>query len=124
MSDTCNSLQTSFIQRIRLMVGDINEFPLLEDNVYNWLYLQNERNELATAIEAVENIITMLVLNPNDESVGGVGQKTPSLSDYQQVLKNLKMRKNRDKQKVSRVPMLIRSDRTSWSDIDTIFGKE
>ena len=67
MSFDPNKLSSDPIQRIRLMVGDTTTFPMLEDSVYQFLYLSNNNDELATAIEAAESIINSLVLNPLDD---------------------------------------------------------
>lgn len=65
-----NKLASDPIQRIRLLAGDLDEFPLLEDSIYEYFYETNHYDELGSAIEAVETIITMLVMNPNDVEVG------------------------------------------------------
>lgn len=124
MSFNPNALATSSIQRVRLLTGDILDFPLLEDSVYQYLILKNSNNELDAAIEAVENIINMLVFNPTDEDVGDVGQKTRSVNDFKTILNNLKDQKYLDANKTRAIPMMLRSDRTSWNDIDKIFGKD
>lgn len=124
MSFNPNALATSSIQRVRLLTGDILDFPLLEDSVYQYLILKNSNNELDAAIEAVENIINMLVFNPTDEDVGDVGQKTRSVNDFKTILNNLKDQKYLDANKTRAIPMMLRSDRTSWTDIDKIFGKD
>lgn len=124
MSFNPNALATSSIQRVRLLCGDILDFPLLEDSVYQYLILKNDSNELDAAIEAVENIINMLVFNPTDEDVGQVGQKTRSVSDFRAILQNLQDQKYLDANKTRRLPMLLRSDRTSWNDIDKLYGKD
>ena len=67
MSFDPHKLSSDPIQRIRLMVGDTTTFPMLEDSVYQFLYLSNNNDELATAIEAAESIINSLVLNPLDD---------------------------------------------------------
>lgn len=124
MSFNPNALATSPIQRVRLLTGDILDFSLLEDSVYQYLILKNDNNELDAAIEAVDNIINMLVFNPTDEDVGDVGQKTRSVSDFKTILQNLKDQKYLDANKTRKIPMMVRSDRTSWNDINKVFGKD
>lgn len=124
MSFNPNALATSPIQRVRLLTGDILDFPLLEDSVYQYLILKNDNSEIDAAIEAVENIINLLVFNPTDEDVGQVGQKTRSVSDFRNILQNLKDQKFLDANKAKAVPMFIRNDRKDWNDIDKIFGKD
>lgn len=118
-----NKLATSAIQRVRLKVGDVLEYQLLEDSVYQYLLLTNDNNELDAAIEAVENIITYLIMNPTDESVGSVGQSTSKASDFEKVLVRLKQEKE-DKTASKRIPMIVTSDRSNWNDIDKIYGSD
>lgn len=122
MSYNPNLLATDPIQRIRLMVGDIYSFPLLEDGTYDYLYLINEGNELDAAINAVEIIINMLVLNPKDEAVGGVNQKQVSVSDLQAVLQKLQDRKDLDAQKVRKIPTIIKANKQGWKKFDALYG--
>lgn len=124
MSFNPNALATSAIQRVRLMVGDILDFPLLEDSVYQYLILKNNNVELDAAIEACETVINLLVFNPTDEDIGEVGQKTRSVSDFRNILQNLKDQRYLDANKTKRIPVLLRSDRSSWDDIDKIYGKD
>lgn len=124
MSWNPNALATSAIQRVRLLVGDIQEFPLLEDSVYQYLILDNNNSELDAAIDAVESIITMLVLNPTDEDVGQVGQKTRTVADFKTILADLQDRKYRDANKAKRIPIVLKSDRTTWGDIDTLYRRD
>lgn len=124
MSFDPNKLATSYVQRIRLLTGDLYETPLLEDSVYDYLYMTNNTNELEAAIEAVETIITMLVMNPNDEVVGSNGQKISSLADFQNLLVSLKARRGEDALKVRRTPIIIKSDRSNWDDLNKLFDKE
>jgi hypothetical protein len=118
-----NKLATSAIQRVRLKVGDVLDYQLLEDSVYQYLLLTNDNNELDTAIEAAENIITYLIMNPTDESVGSVGQSTGKASDFEKVLVRLKQEKE-DKTVSKRIPMIVTSDRSNWNDIDKIYGSD
>lgn len=124
MSFNPNTLATSPIQRVRLLVGDVLDFPLLEDSVYQYLILKNNNVEIDAAIEAVENIINMLVFNPTDEIVGSVGQKLPSVSDFRNMLQNLKEQKYLDANRTKRIPMVVRSDRKDWSDFDKLYGRD
>jgi hypothetical protein len=118
-----NKLATSAIQRVRLKVGDVLEYQLLEDSVYQYLLLTNDNDELDTAIEAVETIITYLVMNPTDESVGSVGQSTAKASDFEKILTRLKKEKE-DSIVSKRIPMIVTTDRSNWDDINSIYGSE
>lgn len=124
MSFSSNDLVSSYVARIRLLVGDISEFPLLEDGVYEYLYLQNNNNEHDAAIDGLESIITMLTVNPPDINVGDYTSSSIKIADYERTLARLKSKLNQDSQKVKAVPMLARTDRVNWDDINSIFNKE
>ena len=119
-----NDLVTSYVARIRLLVGDVTEFPLLEDGVYEYLYFNNDNNETLTAIDALESIITLLTVNPPDSAVGDYETATRRISEYEKTLDRLKEKVNQDNNKVKVTPMIARSDRTNWNDINTIYNKD
>ena len=123
MSFDPNKLSSDPIQRIRLMVGDTTTFPMLEDSVYQFLYLSNNNDELATAIEAAESIINSLVLNPLDDSVGTASQKTRTLREMERRLTELQNKKIKDSSGSQRIPVVIRTDRKDWNDINNIFKR-
>lgn len=123
MAFNANLLATSPIQRIRLLAGDTSDFPVLEDNVYSYMYEVNKYNELATAIDVVETIITILVINPVDLSVGENRQKDSSLADYKRVLTQLKTKNLQDNTKTSRLPIMIKSDKVNWNELDNLFKR-
>lgn len=116
-----DKLSTDPIQRIRLMVGDITEFPLLEDSVYEYLYYVNDTNEVKTAIEALNNIITALVTNPADERIGSIDVKTSTLQMLTDNLRRLEDKEYEDKQGVKRIPMKV-SKATAWTGLDLLYG--
>ncbi len=124
MSYNPNTLTTDPVQRIRLLVGDIYSFPLLEDGTYEYLYLTNNSNELDAGIAACEIIINMLVLNPQTEDVGDVGQGSMSVKSLQSILKKLENRKILDGNKVRKIPAIIKTDRSGWSDLDSLYGRD
>ena len=119
------SLVSNPIERIRLVVGDTDlDYVYLEDSVYEFLYFDNGEDELKTAIAALENIINYLALNPESETLGQVNGKRMSTSFLESRLSNLKAKQTADSNGNARLPMLIRSNRTDWSDINKLFRKE
>ena len=119
------SLITSYIERIRLVVGDTDvEYEYLVDSVYDFLYYDNGQDELKTAIAALENIINYLALNPESETLGQVMGKRMSMKSLEDRLLNLKAKQTADSDGNIRLPMMIRSNRTDWSDINKLFRKQ
>lgn len=124
MSFNSNDLVSSYVARIRLLVGDVLEFPLLEDGVYEYIYFNNNSNELYAAIDALESIITMLTVNPPDVDVGDFSSAQFKLSDYERTLTRLKLKLRQDSNKAKAIPMLARANRSNWDDINTIYNKD
>lgn len=119
------SLSTSYIARIRLTVGDTDvEYAFLDDSVYEFLYFENAQNELDTAIAALENIINYIALNPTAEALGAVSGSGVTVLTLEARLNELKSRKTKDAKGIKRIPIMIRSDRKDWSDINKLFYKE
>lgn len=119
------SLATSYTSRIRLLVGDTDlEYSFLEDSVYEYLYFENGQNELDTAIAALENIINYIALNPSSETLGAVSGAGVTVLVLERRLDGLKGRKLKDASGSKRIPIMIRSDRKDWSDINKLFNKE
>lgn len=122
MSFNSNDLVSNAISRIRLVVGDIAEdFPILDDSVYDYLLYKNGSDELDTAIEALENIINYYSLNPSDETFGNVNGSGYNPARMEKRLVALKLQKTEDSKGVGRIPMMLKTDRTSWDDFDKIF---
>jgi len=125
MSFNSDGLTSSAISRVRLTVGDIAEdFPILDDSVYEYLLYKNSENELETAIEALENIINYYSLNPEDETFGNVEGGGYNPQQMEKRLKALKRKRYEDGSKTEKIPMIIKSDRGSWNDFNKLFGKE
>lgn len=115
MSFDPNMLATSPIQRVRLMVGDIRvDDPILEDSVYTYLLMKNGNSEIDTAIEALETIITVLTVNPQDEKIGDVEFRITTLEEMSNRLVYIKGQK----ENAQNVPIIVRTDRKNWNDFD------
>lgn len=124
MSFDSGKLVSSAVQRVRLTIGDISEdFPILSDEVYEYLLYENGSNEQATAVAALENIINYFSLNPTDEVFGDVGGKRFDIRVMEKRLQDLISKPTKDKSGVGRVPILLRSDRKGWDDFNKLFGE-
>ena len=121
MSFEPNDLVSSPVARIRLLTGDIQEQPLLEDGVYEYLYLSGGNDETKAALEALETIINMLVMNPQDGGTGSYKATNSSLRNFQSIYDRLKLKSLQDASGVNKIPMIARSDRNNWDDINGIF---
>lgn len=124
MSFDAGKLVSSAVQRIRLKIGDISEdFPLLTDDVYEYLLYDNGSDELATAIEALESIINYYSLNPTDEVFGDVSGKNFDIHSMEKRLVELKKETTKDSYGVGRVSIILKSDRKGWDDFNKLFGE-
>lgn len=118
------ALADNAIERIRLLTGDLEETdPILDDSTYEYLYLENSNNELEAAIEALETILTFLTVNPSWQDIGSVSYRNMNLEMVEQRLSDLKARRNLDASKAKRIPIMLKSDRKDWNDIDSIFRR-
>lgn len=124
MAFDSSKLVSNATDRIRLMIGDINEdYPILDDSVYEYLLYSNGSDELKTAIEALENIINYYSLNPDDEVFGTIAANGYSTEKMERRLTELKLKVTEDASGVRRVPIMLKTDRTSWDDFNKLFGE-
>lgn len=114
---TGNLDPNNFVHRIRMLVGDFMlDEPYLQDDVYVWLYGQNGNSEIDAAVEALETIINHIALSPQEWRIGDAQERGASVSALTQRLRELKT-----KQKGTKVPVVIKTDRTNWDDFDKVF---
>lgn len=116
-------LVTSAVARVRLQVGDIDEWEILEDSVYEFFLAENSGDEIKAAIEALETIINYYSLNPTDETFGQISGSNFSIKTMEGRLKTLREKLVTDTSGNKRVPLVLRSDRKSWSDFNKLFGE-
>jgi ribonuclease HI len=107
------------VGRMRLLTGDYDS-QYLSDEIYTYLYTSNGNSELDGAIEALESIINNLALSPTREVSGDIEAWGPSVAALQARLDSLKEKRNRR----GLVPVLLKSDRKSWTDFDKIFDRD
>lgn len=108
----------SAIQQLRLIVGDVSvDYPFLDDNTYSWL-LETYPTQNSAAVEALEMIINQIALSPHSIKTDAVTEIGPLIYNLETRLKSLKA-----KQQVSSTgfPILVKSDRKGWDDLDTLF---
>lgn len=118
------ALATDAIARVRLLTGDLEETdPILDDGTYEYILLNNNSNELDTAIECLEVILTYLTVNPAWQELGSVSYRNMNLEMVESRIANLKQRKTLDAAKSKKIPIMVRTDRKNWNDIDAIFKR-
>lgn len=110
----------SAIQQLRFIVGDVSiDYPFLDDNTYQWLIdtypLQND-----AAVEALEMIINQIALSPQSIKTDAVTEVGPLVASLEKRLSSLKAKKQVSS---SGFPMVVKSDRKSWGDLDSLFPK-
>lgn len=107
--------------QMRLLTGDFSsagDDPWLSDDIYLWFYQQANNNILQGSIDALESIINQIALRPVSVTNADVKEVwTGTVAILQARLVALKGK--RDNQAV---PIVIKSDRKSWSDFDDLFG--
>ncbi len=119
------SLVTSFVERIRLTVGDTNpEWYFLEDHVYEWCYYENDSNELKASVAVLEYILNYISLNPDSETLGQVKASGIAVETLERRLEDLKQKDALSGNKAAKgaIPMMIRGGRNGWDDVDKIFN--
>lgn len=117
MSFDVNDLTTDPIQRVRLLTGDIGDFPILEDGIYEFQIFQFPTEEEA-ALECLDNIINYITLNPTQTVLGSAAQVQYDLSVFERRRSALINKINTDTSNKTKVPVVISTDRKDWSDFD------
>jgi len=109
----------TIVGRMRLLTGDYDG-QYLSDDIYTYLYASSANSEIDGAIEALESIVNNLALSPQREVTGDIEVWNASVTALQARLEDLKTRRNR----TTRVPVLLKTDRKSWSDFDKVFDRD
>lgn len=117
-----DSNRLNITDQIRLLTGDIEDPPIFEDSVYEFTYLKTGNNELLTAIQMLENIITYLTVSPSSHQYGSVATSTLSLRDLEGRLIKLKAQLT-NKGGSNRVPMMVKNTKNGWSEFNKLYGK-
>lgn len=117
-----NANRLNVTDQIRLLTGDIEDPSLFEDSVYEFTYLKTGNNEILTAIQMLENIITYLTVSPSSNKFGSVSTSTLNLRDLEGRLIKLKAQLT-NKGGCVRVPMMIKNSRDGWSEFNKLYGK-
>lgn len=110
------------ITQVRLTVGDTNnDLVWLEDNTYQWLLESNGNRVIDAAIEALEMIINQVALAPQSVQTEDVREVGPAVDALERRLTNLKAKRSSNTAVTRGFPMIIKSDRKNWDDIDSIY---
>lgn len=114
------------INQLRLMVGDTSaDFVWLADETYEWL-IETHPVQIDAAIKALEMIINQVALSPQSVQTEDLKETGPMVEALERRLKALKEEKAlKEKSSLASInkgfPMIVRSDRSNWDDIDSIF---
>lgn len=109
------------ITQLRLMVGDTSaDFVWLADETYEWI-LETHPVQIDAAIEALEMIINQVALAPQSVRTEDLTEVGPMVEALERRLKALKEKKASNLSGTKGFPMIVRSDRSNWDDIDSIF---
>jgi len=114
------------LQRLRLMVGDVaQDLPYLDDNTYEWLMESKAGDNvlLRSAVEALEMIINQIALSPQSIKTEDITEIGPLVAALEIRLASLKTQRDSNDANPKTFPMLIKSDRKNWDDLDKLFGK-
>lgn len=117
MSFDVNKLSSDPIQRLRLTTGDISEFPILEDGVYEFQLFQSATEDEA-ALVCLENIINFVTLNPTQVTLGDAKAIVYDLNAFESRYEALKFKIEAGATGSPKTPIIIKSDRKDWSDFD------
>lgn len=106
------------LQQIRLIVGDTDgDFPFLADTTYEWL-IELRGSIYAAGADALEMIINQLALSPQSIKTQDLTEVGPLIAALEARLASLK---KRAVPSTRGFPMLVKSDRKDWKDIDSIY---
>ena len=109
------------INQLRLMVGDTSaDFVWLADETYEWL-IETHPVQIDTAIEALEMIINQVALSPQSVKTEDLSEVGPMVEALERRLKALKEKKASSLSSTKGFPMIVKSDRSNWDDIDSIY---
>lgn len=117
MSFDSNDLASDPIQRVRLLTGDVGDEPILDDNIYEF-HILTLGDEIDAAIVTLENIISYLTLNPQQEKIGNITYSQYDLKDFEKRRKELINKKVTQGNLSPAAPVIVRSDRKDWKDFD------
>lgn len=109
------------ITQLRLMVGDTSaDFVWLADETYEWI-LETHPVQIDAAIEALEMIINQVALSPQSVKTEDLSEVGPMVEALERRLKALKEKKASKASGTKGFPMIVKSDRSNWDDIDSIY---
>lgn len=116
----------SELNQVRLMVGDTSQdLPYLADETYLWLLdsTGGDNALLRVACEALEMIINQIALSPQSVKTEEITEIGPLVAALETRLASLKLKRDAKGAAVTRLPVMIKSDRSNWNDLNELFGK-
>lgn len=121
MSFNSFNLQTSVRNRVRLLVGDVAEIPWLDDAVYNYAVGSNDGDEYKAAYDVLRWVESRITLEPTTADNGVIREERPLLEYIAKRKKEL-LDDIAKRDGTYTVPVVVKSDRKNWNDIDSIFN--
>lgn len=122
MSFNGSQLNTNPRQRVRLLIGDVANIPWLDDSVYNYILTKNSNDELQSAVELLQYVESRIILEPTTYTTGFTSEERPVIEYIANRIKQLKVDLAKRDGTYS-PPVVVRSDRKDWKDIEGIFPK-
>ncbi len=117
---TMNLDPNNIVDQMRLNTGDfIEDEPFLQDDVYLWYFQENGNSVIDGSIAALESIISYIALSPSSWEIGDASEDRPSVQSLEARLVKLRAKRSNAK-----VPVVIRSDRKNWDDINCLFNNK
>lgn len=112
------------INQLRLMVGDTSsDYVFLADETYQWLIDTNPL-QINAAIEALEMIINQVALSPQSVQTEDLKEVGPMVDALERRLKALKEKRTSVSSNTRGFPMIVKSDRSDWDNINSIYRNE
>lgn len=119
MAFNSTTLSVNPRNRVRLLIGDIAELPWLDDGAYNFVIDKNEGNELRAAYDLLGYIQSRIALEPVQSTNGYANETRPLLEGIEARRKELEVMIRKEEGTYA-IPIVVRSDRKDWKDIDSI----
>jgi len=119
MSFNSTTLAVNARNRVRLKVGDVAKIPWLDDGVYNFALQNNDGNELRAAYDVLRYVESRIALEPSGNTNGFYSESRPILKEIERLKDELHI-ELRKAEGTYKVPIIVRTDRKDWKDIDSI----
>lgn len=111
----------SNLQQVRMEIGDTDpEEQYLDDDQITFYLQQSGNSVIKASIECLETIIAAIALAPSSLKVGAITETAPELAGLERRLAYLKEKKAKGS---GRLPIVVKSDRKNWNDVDELYSR-